>query len=71
MQKLHVAELEELVAHGKKADDDCRGLNFAFDSACHSRSIGDAFVASGVPQVVCCMSDIWNDVLCLFQKLFY
>jgi hypothetical protein len=71
MQKLHVAELEELVAHGQKVGEDCRGLEFAFVSACHSRSIGNAFVASGVPHVVCCESDIRNDVSCLFQKSFY
>jgi hypothetical protein len=61
-----------MVHSQKQADEDCRGLEFAFNSACHLRSIGDAFVASGVvPHVVCCKSDIRNDVWCLFQKLFY
>jgi len=46
-----VEQLRDLLGAG--------GLNlqFVFVSACYSRAIGDAFVAAGVPHVVCVKQD--------------
>ena len=32
-------------------------LQFVFISACHSRSMGEAFIDAGVPYVICCEQD--------------
>jgi hypothetical protein len=75
MQCLDVDQLKEWVALGGQGENSHRqGLDFVFISACYSRSIGDAFVAAGVPHVVCCDQDsqqIRVDTAVAFQKSFY
>ena len=52
MQVLHVSELKELM---RPAGDE---LQVVFVSACHSRAAGEAFLAAGVPHVVCCNQEV-------------
>jgi hypothetical protein len=63
------------VALGGQGENSHRqGLDFVFVSACYSRSIGEAFVAAGLPHVVCCDQDsqqIRVDTAVAFQKSFY
>jgi len=49
-------------------------LKFVFVSACHSRSVGDAFKAAGVPYVVCCEQDghqLLDQAARIFARDFY
>ena len=63
--------------HIKEWMRDCtHALDFVFISACHSRSIGNAFAEAGVPHVVCCGDDsdggrIRSDVALEFESAFY
>jgi hypothetical protein len=52
LQCLKVSNLKDWIYH------DGRSLRFVFVSAaCHSNSIGQAFIEAGVPHVVCCSQD--------------
>ena len=39
------------------SDTGCHGVHFVFVSACYSRHAGEAFVAAGVPHVICARVD--------------
>jgi hypothetical protein len=69
LQPLEVERLKEWISH-----DGGQSLQFVFVSACHSRSIGEAFIKAGVPHVVCCRQDshmIRADAAIEFEKAFY
>ena len=68
LQTLSVWQIKEWISRGG------RSLHFVFVSACHSRSIGEAFVEAGVPHVVCCRQDshmLRADAAIEFEKFFY
>jgi hypothetical protein len=67
-QALEVSTLKEWISHGGQS------LRFVFVSACHSNSVGQAFVDAGVPHVVCCSHDsnlLRADAAIEFEKAFY
>ena len=67
MQVLQVSELKEFMRPANE-------LKVVFVSACHSRSAGDAFLAAGVPHVVCCKQDddkLQDMAACEFARNFY
>lgn len=67
LQMLGVDDLEEYVSNGSKT------LQLVFVSSCYSRKAGDAFVAGGVPHVVCVEQDtqLPDDVAIEFTWSFY
>ena len=49
-------------------------LQFVFVSACHSRSVGEAFIDAGVPYVICCEQDghqLLDQAARIFARSFY
>ena len=67
LQCLEVSRLKEWIRFGGQR------LQLVFVSACHSHSIGQAFVDAGVPHVVCCSQGIGNvrsDAAVEFEKAF-
>ena len=78
---LHMVNVETLAQlimaggpKGAKAKVQGRdGLQFVFVSACHSRRAGEAFIAAGVPHVVCIKVDskLLDKAARVFTRAFY
>eukprot|EP00753_Platysulcus_tardus_P003470 PLAT12458.18.p1 GENE.PLAT12458.18~~PLAT12458.18.p1 ORF type:complete len:1521 (+),score=744.58 PLAT12458.18:631-4563(+) len=63
--------LRKLVAAGSGGGEH-NSVKFVFVSACYSRSAGEAFVAAGIPHVVCATVDLLLDSAALeFTRAFY
>ena len=74
--RLHVVDvrtLSRLCAAGSANGDGSSGVRFVFVSACHSRRAGEAFVAAGVPHVVCVNVDerLLDSAALAFTRAFY
>lgn len=69
MHLLDRVGLRELFEAGRGAD----GVEFVFVSACHSQSVGEAFVACGVPHVVAVQTShaVLDKASRIFSQAFY
>ena len=70
---LEVEKLTDLVAAGAEVEDGRPPLDFVFVSACHSDQGGEAFVAAGVPHVVCVRREaqLQDKAACAFADALY
>ena len=73
LQVLETDNLRRLCEAGKKALNGTSSLEFVFVSACHSKFVGEAFAAAGVPHVVCVnvSSSLLDKAAHVFTRAFY
>ena len=72
LRVLETDNLRRLCEAGKKALNGTSSLEFVFVSACHSKFVGEAFAAAGVPHVVCVnvSSSLLDKAAHVFTELF-